>query len=225
MRMELPRANGNSLNQTSVRMRVRFCMLSWFAKTSPNKPNARRDQVLAMLTPNQINSGTTRGSTPGLINPGLGEAGGRILLPEVREGSGTYQPTRRPKAHSQSHTQSVAGFEGSNQQGSYGGLPSQSSTPLPSQWSVLEGAGNSRRHEEYYDSRDNPFNDYPSRLVSRSHLIQAHRSFQLIEQPVTLVCSRRRSVDTSEWPEPQGTSSHAKLLPSVATFLCSFHRH
>lgn len=40
-----------------------------------------RDAVLSRLSQTQIANNTTRGLTPGLINPALGEAGGRVPLP------------------------------------------------------------------------------------------------------------------------------------------------
>ena len=43
-----------------------------------------RDKTLQMLTPQQIAANTTRGSTPGLVNPQVGERpGNRIELPSI----------------------------------------------------------------------------------------------------------------------------------------------
>lgn len=52
-------------------------MISWW--TNPTAPGNR--PVIQSLTPAQIAGNTTRGSTPGLIDPALGEAGGRISHP------------------------------------------------------------------------------------------------------------------------------------------------
>ncbi len=52
-------------------------MISWW--TNPTAPGNR--PVIQSLTPAQIAGNTTRGSTPGLIDPALGEAGGRIPHP------------------------------------------------------------------------------------------------------------------------------------------------
>ena len=60
------------------RPRVEFCILSWFeAPTVQHKTN---NTVLAKLSAAQIQNNTTRGSTPGLINPALGQAGGRVYM-------------------------------------------------------------------------------------------------------------------------------------------------
>lgn len=53
-------------------------MISWW--TNPNAPG--NQPVIRTLTPGQVAGNTTRGSTPGLIDPALGEAGGRIPDPD-----------------------------------------------------------------------------------------------------------------------------------------------
>ena len=59
-------------------------MLSFHEKWGDERPNQRRKFVLDSLTNAQKRANTTRGSTPGLINPALGEIpGNRVPLPAV----------------------------------------------------------------------------------------------------------------------------------------------
>lgn len=53
-------------------------MINWF--TDPNGGN--NEPVIRALNPAQRVGNTTRGSTPGLIDPAQGEAGGRIPRPD-----------------------------------------------------------------------------------------------------------------------------------------------
>ena len=48
------------------RPRVRFYMLSWFV--GPNGASVN-DEILRKLSPQQLEANTTRGSTPGLLDP------------------------------------------------------------------------------------------------------------------------------------------------------------
>ena len=58
-------------------------MLSWH--TGPRQ-EATNDAILRALSQEQVRANTTRGSTPGLIDPVLGRAGGRVY--RVGEGEG-----------------------------------------------------------------------------------------------------------------------------------------
>ena len=100
MRMERRnRPNENALNMLASRsMRPLYKMLSWHTKGRVATINTRRAAVLAQLTPAQIAANTTRGSTPGLINPALGEIGGRIPHPVLRTGQGVQRGSRRPRS-------------------------------------------------------------------------------------------------------------------------------
>ncbi|KAL2219872.1 hypothetical protein M432DRAFT_606857 [Thermoascus aurantiacus ATCC 26904] len=75
------RIKPNALQQRGVRFRKAFSMLAW---GSGNKKTA---ELEAELVKAMIQKGidpalnSTRGLTPGLINPELGEAGGRIPVP------------------------------------------------------------------------------------------------------------------------------------------------
>ena len=96
MRMALEgRPSENSLNQDGVRNRPKYGMRSWFPKQVHQNHNARREAVMGMLSDEQIAANTTRGTTPGLKDPTLGEAGGRITHPEGRKGLGVRRGPRK----------------------------------------------------------------------------------------------------------------------------------
>ncbi len=89
------RPSENSLNQDGVRHRPKYGMRSWFPKQVHRAHNARRDTAMAMLSAAQIAANTTRGTTPGLIAPELGEAGGRVPHPAGRKGHGVRHGPRK----------------------------------------------------------------------------------------------------------------------------------
>lgn len=89
------RPSDNSLNQDGVRNRPKYGLLSWFPKQAHQARNTRRDTVIAMLSPAQIAANTTRGTTPGLIDPILGEAGGRVPHPAARKAQGMRRGPRK----------------------------------------------------------------------------------------------------------------------------------
>ncbi len=96
MRMPLEgRPSDNSLNQDGVRNRPKYGLRSWFPKQVHQARNTRRDTVMAMLSPAQIAANTTRGTTPGLIDHILGEAGGRVPHPAGRKGQGVRRGPRK----------------------------------------------------------------------------------------------------------------------------------
>lgn len=96
MRMPLEgRPDNNSLNQNSGVKRAKYGMQSWFPKPVRQAQNSRRDTALTMLSNEQITANTTRGTTPGPINPAVGEAGGRILYPARRKGEGVRRGPRK----------------------------------------------------------------------------------------------------------------------------------
>ena len=75
------------LNMEASRQHLRYCMLSWFGTGKHEFNNKTRDQVLAKMAENpvlyqhQLHNNTTRGSTPGLINPALGPNSARVPQP------------------------------------------------------------------------------------------------------------------------------------------------
>ena len=73
--------------------RPAWSMLAWQVTASAEQ-NDREQFVLERLTDAQKSANTTRGSTPGLINPALGEmAGNRVALPDlVRDKRGPRPP-------------------------------------------------------------------------------------------------------------------------------------
>ncbi|KAE8164184.1 hypothetical protein BDV40DRAFT_287128 [Aspergillus tamarii] len=75
------RIQDNALQQRSVRFRQQFSLIAW---DSGNKRSQQLKQdILRKMQDIGLAPGmnTTRGITPGLINPALGEYGGRIPLP------------------------------------------------------------------------------------------------------------------------------------------------
>lgn len=73
--------NNNALQQRGVRFRRAFNIVAW--GTCNIKTKAIEARTERMLRRRGLNpkANSTRGLTPGLINPALGEAGGRIPLP------------------------------------------------------------------------------------------------------------------------------------------------
>lgn len=90
MRMEsLNRPSGNALQErTSKTWRPAFRMLSWQTTGRYAKSSTKDHAVLAFLSQDQVTNNTTRGSIPGLVNPFLGEADGRVPLPAMKLGEG-----------------------------------------------------------------------------------------------------------------------------------------
>ncbi|KAI4177691.1 MAG: hypothetical protein LQ343_000154 [Gyalolechia ehrenbergii] len=75
---------GNGIHMLVMRNRASHKMVTW---TTDNGPSSRADWINEM-TDQQRQDNTTRGLTPGLINPALGEAGGRVPLPDLIKGAG-----------------------------------------------------------------------------------------------------------------------------------------
>ncbi|KAL9103673.1 MAG: hypothetical protein Q9163_001299 [Psora crenata] len=84
----------NSLNMLCCRtFSVKYHMLSWHLKGKRGKP---RMTVLDNLSVWQKEHNTTRGSTPGLINPALGDfPGNRVHPPQSNEKQGVRVPGGR----------------------------------------------------------------------------------------------------------------------------------
>lgn len=75
------RVQRNALQQRGVRFRHAFRLLSW--GTGGKTTSLMKEKIKGELQRRGIDleANTTRGLTPGLINPSLGEAGGRIPVP------------------------------------------------------------------------------------------------------------------------------------------------
>ncbi|OJD10202.1 hypothetical protein AJ78_08691, partial [Emergomyces pasteurianus Ep9510] len=75
--------SNNALQQRGVRFRQAFNILSWGSGNKQTKVVA--DQLEQKMQVKGIDPtlNSTRGLTPGLINPTLGEAGGRVHVPEA----------------------------------------------------------------------------------------------------------------------------------------------
>ncbi|KAL4890060.1 hypothetical protein BDV59DRAFT_204659 [Aspergillus ambiguus] len=94
------RVNGNALQQRSVRFRQIFGLLAW--DSGNKRSRVLENNLLKKMRENGIDpaSNSTRGITPGLIHPALGEAGGRIPLPksgsQAKQGVNKWN-TKKPK--------------------------------------------------------------------------------------------------------------------------------
>lgn len=111
MRMEpLNRPTANAVQERTCRTwRPAFCMLSWHIIGRFAKANDRVNTVIASLSQDQLNRNTTRGSTPGLVNPHLGEAGGRVPYPAMKLGAGLsrLQARRLREEHRMNQLQGI----------------------------------------------------------------------------------------------------------------------
>lgn len=92
MRMDRAnRPNENALNMRACRYwRPAYSLISWHGKGTSSK----EARVVALLSPAQRNNNTTRGTTPGLINPDLGEGSPRVPHPVDRDGQGQGRAQR-----------------------------------------------------------------------------------------------------------------------------------
>ncbi|KAL2010415.1 hypothetical protein VTN00DRAFT_6222 [Thermoascus crustaceus] len=91
------RIKPNALQQRGVRFRKAFSMLAW---GSGNKKTAELEgEIVKAMIQKGIDPAlnSTRGLTPGLIDPQLGEAGGRIPVPDqYAKKQSTTRPTTKP---------------------------------------------------------------------------------------------------------------------------------
>ena len=78
----------NTFQQRLGRLRPDFNVISWHATRNDPLANIPTANVLAKLKPWHHEMNTTRGLTPGLLIPELGEDGGRIPLPDYEDGRG-----------------------------------------------------------------------------------------------------------------------------------------
>lgn len=106
MRMPLSeRPTNNTLQMRVARfLRGNYSLIAWHDTIPWDKPNASRDRVLQSLTDAQKKANTTRGSTPGLIDPSLGAAGGMVPYPVLRRGQGQNRKPRKNRANATTST-------------------------------------------------------------------------------------------------------------------------
>lgn len=78
----------NTFQQRLGRLRADFNVISWHATRSDPLANIPTANVLAKLKPWHHEMNTTRGLTPGLLIPELGEDGGRVPLPDYEDSRG-----------------------------------------------------------------------------------------------------------------------------------------
>ena len=110
------KAKRNSLNMQCCRtFNVSYNMVSWHIKGSRSKP---RQVVLDALTDHQKDNNTTRGSTPGLIDPALGDVqGNRVHPPLLKVRQGTRIPGGRRGKRKASELEQDDGDEDYNDMG------------------------------------------------------------------------------------------------------------
>ncbi|KAL8689951.1 MAG: hypothetical protein Q9218_004498, partial [Villophora microphyllina] len=114
MRIQGPeKPPANNIQMDLLRGREEWGLVTWFEISLHKEENKARDKALACLTKEQIRNNTSRGFTPGLINPALGEAGGRIpttpYTPRIRRckpqvkarGGGNDQEESKDKSESE----------------------------------------------------------------------------------------------------------------------------
>ena len=84
----------NDINMRMSRGRRKWSMACW--RDPRNGATGPRDKLLKKLSAHQIRNNTTRGSTPGLIDPSLGEVdGNRIPIPPENESRFAYWKARK----------------------------------------------------------------------------------------------------------------------------------
>ena len=99
MRSQLKgRRSQTALNTEASRGRDIYNMSSWHISLKIERPSDRpmKGNIFQRLTPVQRAANTTRGITPGLINPLLGIVGGRIPHPYKSAGRKMKAPKRGP---------------------------------------------------------------------------------------------------------------------------------
>ena len=69
----------NAFNQRLLRFRDSWCLLAWHQGRIPDPKT--RASVANRLSDQQIAQNTSRGTTPGLVDPSAGESGGRVPIP------------------------------------------------------------------------------------------------------------------------------------------------
>ncbi|KAL8941011.1 MAG: hypothetical protein Q9216_002491 [Gyalolechia sp. 2 TL-2023] len=85
--------DGNGIQMLVSRNRASHRMITWKTDDEPSSGTDWTEQ----MTDQQRRDNTTRGLTPGLINPALGEAGGRIPLPNLIKGAGQQKRKAGPR--------------------------------------------------------------------------------------------------------------------------------
>ena len=78
----------NTFQQRLGRLRPDFNVISWHTTRTDPRANIPTANVLAKLSPWHFEMNTTRGLTPGLLVPELGEDGGRVPLPNLEDSRG-----------------------------------------------------------------------------------------------------------------------------------------
>ena len=84
------RPTPNALNMRCHRFRRRNSILAWHARGRNTGETDTDKKILALFSDAQKLADTTRGTTPGLVNPRLGEAGGRVSFKDAKDATDEY---------------------------------------------------------------------------------------------------------------------------------------
>ncbi|KAL8713742.1 MAG: hypothetical protein Q9220_002268 [cf. Caloplaca sp. 1 TL-2023] len=96
---------GNGIEMLVSRSRCHLNIIAW----EPQKPHLNRHRrqsehqakIEEKMTQVQIDNNTTRGLTPGLVDPAQGENSRRIQWPKLAKGTGQHKGPRKPRQHKQ----------------------------------------------------------------------------------------------------------------------------
>lgn len=100
----------NDINMRMSRGRRKWSMACW--RDPRNGATGPRDKLLKTLSAHQIRNNTTRGSTPGLIDPSLGELdGNRIPIPAEKESRFAYWKARKSTSNAVRRARSSSGSD------------------------------------------------------------------------------------------------------------------
>ena len=149
-------------------------MISWFQGPRGQTAN---DLIVQKLTAAQVQANTTRGSTPGLIDPARGRAGGRVYLQD--EGPG--DDTESESSESDSDTESGVMREapgGSAVEGS-----PLKAEPIDSETAVASGETASGNYESQEEESDNEEEDGEDDKGEREEYGEKHDREETIDLP------------------------------------------
>ena len=186
----------NSLNMMSSRTwRPAFNMISWDAVKHPKRKNARQEEVLSSISQWCKNQNSTRGFTPGLIDPRLPDStGNRVPLPTLNKGKGVF---KGPKLRIDTSGTTVS-------------VPSNRKRKAPKDLDVVAG--------EVEDQSSNLSSDDDTvKLPGRKRRKQMSNHQDSVENsdqsPQTAISSRERRRSTSSAPIFPSLESHLPSKP------------
>lgn len=107
---------GNAIQILVSHNRPDFKIISWHPRELPLGEHYRGIEWLPEMNYQQRRDNTTRGLTPGLINPAPGEAGGRVSFPSKIMGAGK---PKRPRGEQKEDSKSQVTKKGKQSRGDY----------------------------------------------------------------------------------------------------------